>query len=218
MATSILPSTETKVNRAKSLRAARYFLIEHCTKCKKIESNSLLRTFSVERMALKGCSWGTFPRTGRFASVLALVISQCTSRTRSFSLEMGDLSQVPPPSEHLAILKEEQRLQDAFRILSLDSMPSDHSDRAAALEITKEPSVQLESLFSPDGSARFNIEKETSEEKRLSHLLCSKRATVAEDGPPSPATVSKTEFSARFAEATHGLLQGTSWKGLFSCF
>lgn len=121
---------------------------------------------------------------------------------------MGDLSQVPPPPEHLAILKDEQELLEAFRIISLDSMPSDHPEKVLAASIVKRPSSQLHSLFKPDGSPLYNLEKETLEEKRLSHLLCSKRTTISENSETTSATVSQASFSARFQEATYGLLEG----------
>lgn len=124
---------------------------------------------------------------------------------------------VPPP-EHLEIARDESAILDAWRILALDSMPSDHPEKLQASETLEKSTYKLEPLHNQDGTPVLTQESENLAEKRLTHVLCFKRPSIAETSDPSPAIVSHYEFSRRFKETCQGLLDGTPKKIKFLIF
>jgi hypothetical protein len=129
---------------------------------------------------------------------------------------MSEFANAPPTAEHLSIQHDEEILLNAFAILSCDSLSPSDPEKLKARDIIANAQCKLEDVFDSSGESHIRVENESFEEKRIPHVLAQQRPQITEELIESPATVSKSEFSSRFAECCHHLLDGTlNWIPLF---
>jgi hypothetical protein len=120
----------------------------------------------------------------------------------------------PPTLEHVTIQNEEEILLKAWSILSGSSAAPDSSELVWANGIIAKSHDQLEKIFDDDGESRVKVEEENFEEKRLPRVFEHYRPKVTDLTLGKPVTVSQSDFSKRFKECCHGLLEGLDWKNL----
>lgn len=123
---------------------------------------------------------------------------------------MSELALAPPTKDHLAHQREEEILQSCFSILCRDSVEPASPEALLAKKTIEESLYQLENPFDASGETLLKYEKESFEEKRMARVFERFRPKIADLPAGSPATVSQSEFSTRFHQCSHGLLEGTA--------